>query len=686
MKPAMGGAALAALLALSSVSMAQTPPTVIDHVVGYTTVDGNPAMVEVLVIRPQNADPKVAADRALGAVGARREPPDDDFWFLGFAWPQFFDRVRRNNLVTMNYNPAGDPTGGAGLTAVLHAEQTWSRVAGSSFRFHDGGLTDRTPSLAVGGECPGAAARHLDGFNDIGWCPISWAAAYAATIFDPYTAEAIESDIVITTEPHEMYTGRKLTWSDVTGGDQLDVESMVLHELGHTVGLDHSDDPDSVMYWAMMLFPDYFYTHRTLTATETDAVRALYPIHPAVLRSHGADGYEVIAEIGTPAPGGGVHQGYFEPGGVNARGEVAFVTDVPEGQALFVSGPKGVRQIARSGQVIAGITLGVGSVEQVAINDSGDVVFAWFVGPPEDPYSATALFLADGRGSIAVMVAPGADAPAGGTFFEEFSPSISNRGDIAFNAYVAVGSAWIRGVYRIGKRGIVDVVAQVGDPAPDGGLFTWTGQASISNSGDVAFAAETTVSSSAGVYLRDGRTGTLKAIARPGDVAPGGGHFEYAAQPRVNSHGDVLFGGWEVGQQAGYSLYEARSRGAIERVVAPGDLMPDGWRLWGAISSWLVSWTINDGGDVAFLCWLESDPEWDPFLGEYWTGYTQAVFASRHGVLREVARLNDVIMGVGQIRSFTSNLAVLLDDGGSVFFPLRTMADRRVLLRTGPKF
>ncbi|KAL2922725.1 Metalloendoproteinase 3-MMP [Bienertia sinuspersici] len=37
-------------------------------------------------------------------------------------------------------------------------------------------------------------------------------------------------------------------WSDDPGQDQMDLDSVVHHEIGHLLGLNHSDNPNAVMY------------------------------------------------------------------------------------------------------------------------------------------------------------------------------------------------------------------------------------------------------------------------------------------------------------------------------------------------------------------------------------------------------------------------------------------------------
>ena len=64
------------------------------------------------------------------------------------------------------------------------------------------------------------------------------------------------------------------TWVDgaVPGG--LDIETVALHELGHLLGLAHSDVPGSVMWPTVSTN----YTLRTLQPDDLAAIRALYPV------------------------------------------------------------------------------------------------------------------------------------------------------------------------------------------------------------------------------------------------------------------------------------------------------------------------------------------------------------------------------------------------------------------------
>lgn len=131
-----------------------------DPLVLYTSIAGYPAQVEIFL--EAGADPAAAVELLRAAnVSAT---PSDLFFTAGYAWPQFSDHGRENDLVTQSYNPSGDPTGGGALAAVQRAQQSWSSVPGATFRYAFGGTSTRCPSLFF--FCPGGS--RLDGHNDVG--------------------------------------------------------------------------------------------------------------------------------------------------------------------------------------------------------------------------------------------------------------------------------------------------------------------------------------------------------------------------------------------------------------------------------------------------------------------------------------------------------------------------------------
>ena len=665
------GIAIATLAAHVGPARADASEPVVETIAGSTVIAGQPAEIEVVYARARDADPAIP-ERALAAAGAGVTPPSADFLFSGHLWEQFLDHGRANDELLQSYNPNGDPTG-AGLAALRSAQASWSRVPGSPFAFRLAGPTARCPSLAL--DCP--VDEHLDGTNDVGWLAVTWddpsfftVLGYAVTWYDAFTGAAIESDVVLNADI------APLTWQ--TDGRDVDVESVLLHELGHVLGLEHSYDPETVM------FPALSGTRRELSTAELDAVRALYPKRPSTVTDRpSAHDFTIVAERGTPAPGGGTYAGAFELGAVNARGDTAFVTDVSEGQAMFVAGRAGTRQVVRSGQTVAGLALGIGSSNAVAINDAGEVAFAWFLDPFDPEAPRCALFRADARGSIVALVTPEVTpAPGGGVFLEAVNAELSDRGDIAFGGFVAAHSGERAGIYVVRRNGAIEAVAQPGDQAPGGGTFTSFFLApSISGKGDVAFTARTTAARGYGAYVRS-RAGELRAVARPGDPAPGGSVFLDVRSPSVNSRGEVAFAAMVARPgRTVYAPYLATPAG-IAPLAELGSVMPDGW-LFGGLVLPSNPVSLNERGDVAFVSQTETPPNALP-SGPSVVVTSTAVYASSHDQLRYVAREGSVLLGFGWIWSVTPQFfSVQIDDGGEVVFQARTEVGRLALLRAG---
>lgn len=147
---------------------------------------------------------------------------------------------------------------GAALESVHQAFLTWSRVDGSDVAFE-------------GTENPGGprAAGYDDThtvFVDSSWPYGDQVLAYAATWADEATGEMVHFDLAI--------NGR-LDWAEEGDDDDdvHDLRSAVLHEIGHALGLGHSEVPDAVMYAEL----DRGVVRRTLHEDDVDAVTYRYP-------------------------------------------------------------------------------------------------------------------------------------------------------------------------------------------------------------------------------------------------------------------------------------------------------------------------------------------------------------------------------------------------------------------------
>jgi hypothetical protein len=200
----------------------------------------------------------------------------------GFVFAYVINKTPNGNVIDWTYkpNPMGenymvmenclDCTGVA--TAIQKAAATWNS-AGAKFKFTFGGTTT------------GVAAPNFDGINCIRWSSTGFGdpstLATTTTWFYKTTGDILECDCVF----NENYT-----WSTaaLTPPGQFDVETVMLHEFGHFLSLDHSTPP-AVMQPSVPSGTQ----RRTLTMDDINGIKAIYgargfPAGPAI--------YELLLE------------------------------------------------------------------------------------------------------------------------------------------------------------------------------------------------------------------------------------------------------------------------------------------------------------------------------------------------------------------------------------------------------
>lgn len=161
--------------------------------------------------------------------------------------------------------------------ATGRAAGTWQGVSGTTLRFEDQGFTVATPGF-------------VDGRNTLGFLDrpdLDRVLGATSLLIDSSTGTLLEADIFFNT---------RFTWSVSPQGEagRADVESVVLHELGHLVGLGHSAIGETertaangrrVLGSGAVMFPIAFTpgstADRVLQADDEAAVQDLYAVDPA---------------------------------------------------------------------------------------------------------------------------------------------------------------------------------------------------------------------------------------------------------------------------------------------------------------------------------------------------------------------------------------------------------------------
>lgn len=180
--------------------------------------------------------------------------------------------------VAVQYNPAGAPAGFS-PSDVSAALAVWSVVDETSFAFDYRGETSLPASMNVNG---------TDGVNVVAWQDLGCDAGCVLGLTTK-SFESHEVDVSLNSNPGaNLGLGTNGTW---------DAVSVLIHELGHMAGLEHScpalgpctdEESEAVMFYA------YTGVQRSLEADDIAALRALYPaedepaqVLPAVSDSHG---------------------------------------------------------------------------------------------------------------------------------------------------------------------------------------------------------------------------------------------------------------------------------------------------------------------------------------------------------------------------------------------------------------
>ncbi len=236
--------------------------------------------------------------------------------------------------------------------------------------------------------------------------------------------------------------------------------------------------------------------------------------------SGGKSNLNLIVRSGQPsvAEGKMVYSEHFYPSAINERGEVAFFVRLGDSGGIFVKREKGVELVAqqgRPGPVEGSKFIGFGNMSP-SINNKGDVAFVGFF---DGEKAARALFIkeADKEGAPKMILKGGDPIGETGTTFTSFnSPAINERGDVAFIGFYGGRT---RGIFVKTEKGI-EIIARAEDPVPGGGkgeTFNNFASVTINDRGDVVFFGQIK-NGTVGIFIKDANG--LRQLIKRGDLIP----------------------------------------------------------------------------------------------------------------------------------------------------------------------
>ena len=246
---------------------------------GLAKVEGQDAIVEILVaVQPgENAMAK-AREKLRRMYPDAVEIDSSNYSLTGLDW-NIDDDFKINNQVTFFYNDIGRPV--SNDTSVKDdAYNTWNSVADANFQFIEAyNVTFECPSLVK--ECKGR--QYFNGDNEIAWLDIR-ESSVLGVVWSGTSRDGPEFDMALDNADFDWYVG-----TDPNGilSNQIDLQTVWIHEFGHGLGLGHSGVSDSVMY------PKYTEPRRDLYQDDINGILSLYSsvdLPPTVTITKPADG------------------------------------------------------------------------------------------------------------------------------------------------------------------------------------------------------------------------------------------------------------------------------------------------------------------------------------------------------------------------------------------------------------
>jgi len=200
----------------------------------------------------------VVALAALAPAGALAWTQSKSSKGVGLKWPDSCLKVY------INEEGSDDVDDGSDIDAVKASLDEWNKVECSPATMSFAGFTNITKTGHTGEE----PVVNIVIWREKKWPYTNRPVAYTAVTYNPASGEIVDADIefngqdfVFTTDPIKEH------W-------KIDIQNAATHELGHVLGLDHSDDELSTMHLAA---GPGEYHKRSLNEDDIEGLCTIYP-------------------------------------------------------------------------------------------------------------------------------------------------------------------------------------------------------------------------------------------------------------------------------------------------------------------------------------------------------------------------------------------------------------------------
>jgi hypothetical protein len=193
-----------------------------------------------------------------------------------------WDTSRGPIRITLNQQGSADLPIETVETALRNAMSQWQNVSGQAVRFE------------YAGRNAAAVANDVDSINSVVWLESNW--PYSPSVAAITRFSFFVSDPPFFADADILLNGQTFRWSLTPGGGTVHPQQVLIHELGHLLGLAHSSNFSSTMFPSLLpnqnltLFKDDIEGLRFLYGIPAGDFRQITPLAGAVYNAQAGDG------------------------------------------------------------------------------------------------------------------------------------------------------------------------------------------------------------------------------------------------------------------------------------------------------------------------------------------------------------------------------------------------------------